>query len=451
MKKLFIPLVALLALAACSKVVPTTREAGEREVTFEVANYAASTKANDPKSLAQEFDSFHTFAIFHSTDPDNPNQWYFEDEEIFAQGDGNNVTKWAPSGPHFWPKTGDISFYSYAGTRQPSQWPEPGKEDDASRIMSFGVNLNAGQNQQADFEPLVIRGIPEVMNVVEVDPTTNTGADAGQIVRPDNNGAYPAGTPILPADNILVADPAYKFQESVADPYGVDALNPAKGVPTLFNHMLAKVRFRLVLDATKSDANTTWTLSLLENQQLLSVPNQGSLVVTYSAPKADEFNQTGSLASADWTVVTASSDQNETISKGEMWARPLELVAGGEGNPATAEGDLLDVPEIEGQTFVREFVVIPQRYDKLEFQFTCILSNVYNGGEKPEPGVTEMLTIPANSTMGMFIPNYNPQKAYYWERNHIYTYTITVKTNGEITFDPAVVDWINEEEIKPVF
>ena len=74
-----------------------------------------------------------------------------------------------------------------------------------------------------------------------------------------------------------------------------------------------------------------------------------------------------------------------------------------------------------------------------------------DGGEKPEPGVTEMLTIPANSTMGMFIPNYNPQKAYYWERNHIYTYTITVKTNGEITFDPAVVDWINEEEIKPVF
>ena len=209
MKKLLIPLAAILALTACSKVVPTTVDAGEREVTFEVANYVASTKAGE-KSLAQEFGTFHTFAIFHSTDPANPNQWFFLDEEIFSEGEGGKISKWAPAGSHFWPKTGDISFYSYAGTRQPSEWPQPGKEDDNSRIMSFGVNVNAGQDQ--GFESLIIRGIPEVpMTVVDVDPTTTNGAAAGQVVVPNNDGVYPAGTAFLPADNILVADPAYKF------------------------------------------------------------------------------------------------------------------------------------------------------------------------------------------------------------------------------------------------
>lgn len=416
MKKLLIPLAAILALTACSKVVPTAVEAGEREVTFEVANYVARTKANE-KSLAQEFKTFHTFAIFHSTDPANPNQWFFEDEEIFSEGEGGSISKWAPAGSHFWPKTGDISFYSYAGTRQPSEWPQPGMEDNDNRVMSFGVNVDAGQDE--DFEPLIIRGIPEV------------GEN---------------GTDFLPADNILVADPAYKFQQSVADPYGVDRLNPAKGVPTLFHHMLAKVRFQIVLDATASDENTTWTLTLPEMQHLLSVPNEGSLVVRYPA-----------IPSTYNTAVSLGTDVMWSLEMGnkrfaEIWARPMEISAVG---ATSVEDDLISVPEIEGQVFEREFVVIPQRFDELEFHFECVLSNVYTGGEKEEPGVTETLRIPANpktmATMGMFIPDYNPQQAYSWEPNHIYTYRIIVKTTGEITFDPAVADWTPEETENPEF
>ena len=457
MKKLLIPLVALLALAACSKVVPTAVEAGEQEVIFEVANYAAGTKAN--VSLTEEFGSFYTYAIFHSTDTANPNQWFFEDEEIISQGENGSISKWAPAGPRFWPKTGDISFYSYAGTRHPSQWPEPGKEDDASRIMSFGVDVNAGQevtpgqtadgtgrtdNEQAGFEPLIIRGIPEVpMNVVEVDPTTNTGADAGQVVRPDNNGAYPAGTEFLPADNILVADPAFKFQKNLDDSYKVDNVpnGVAPGVPTLFHHMLAKVRFQLVLDARDSDPDTWWTLSLPEQQNLLFVRNQGSLVVTYSAlPGEKEFNKTGSIASALWTV----GEQYEV----PIEARALTLEAqGGKCEPASPENNLIWVPEIEGQSFVREFVVIPgQRFADYDFNFACTLSNVYKGGEKDEPGVTETLSITDKLMSEVFPVDKNAK----WEMNHIYTYRITVKTNGEITFDPAVVDWI-QDEIEPEY
>ena len=111
MKKFYIlATVALVASAACTKteVVDNTPE---KAISFQVANYVAQTKANG----VYPGDQFKTYAWFHAnaTDPAQP---FMVDETIKFQS--NNT--WAADRQYFWPKTGDINFYSYAGAPVPS-------------------------------------------------------------------------------------------------------------------------------------------------------------------------------------------------------------------------------------------------------------------------------------------------------------------------------------------
>lgn len=395
MRQFFFPIVALLALAACSKV-SSIEEPGQA-VTFEVANYAARTKA-DNVSLATEFNSFHTYAIYHSTDTQNPNQWFMQDVEVVAQG-GQTITKWAPARPYYWPKTGDISFYSYAGTRTPDVYPQPGAETK----MVFGKDGATGTD-------LTINAVP----VAAVADGNTTGA---------------AATNSTPADNILVADPAFKFKGNVDDSYGVDAgLNPKTGVPTLFHHMLAKVRFQVILDAQNRDANTTWTATI-PAQKMIEVPNQGSLVVTYPAATT---SGTAPFTSAVWTLASQSS-------KGEVLAKATTLEAkGGVRNPAVGADPVNLIAETE-------YVVIPQAFGDFALHFKFDLKTSYQASTgSPVQDLTETINLEdlyPGLSMKAFAPNAN---AWNWEANHIYTYTITIKPNEEVLFDPAVVKW--EEE-----
>ena len=395
MRQFFFPIVALLALAACSKV-SSVEEPGQA-VTFEVANYAARTKA-DNVSLATEFNSFHTYAIYHSTDTQNPNQWFMQDVEVVAQG-GQTITKWAPARPYYWPKTGDISFYSYAGTRTPDVYPQPGAETK----MVFGKDGATGTD-------LTINAVP----VAAVADGNTTGA---------------AATNSTPADNILVADPAFKFKGNVDDPYGVDKnLNPTTGVPTLFHHMLAKVRFQVILDAQNRDENTTWTATI-PAQKMIEVPNQGSLVVTYPAATT---SGTAPFTSAVWTLASQSS-------KGEVLAKATTLEAkGGVRNPAAGADPVNLIAETE-------YVVIPQAFGDFALHFKFDLKTSYQASTgSPVQDLTETINLEdlyPGLSMKAFAPNAN---AWNWEANHIYTYTITIKPNEEVLFDPAVVKW--EEE-----
>ena len=373
---LIIPAAAALLLAACAKVSPVENPGAP--VTFQVTNTLASTKADFMPGV-DGFDVFHTNAILHSTDPAAPQQWFMEDVAVRAK-DGSDYL-WAPETPYYWPKSSSISFFAYAGTRVPDVAPTP---VDFTKIV-FGTDEKA----------LVIRGIPEL-------PEATEEAQAADL---------------LPADNILVADPAYQLWD-------------AGSVDVRFRHMLAKVRFQLVMDASGTgDYGTTWTLTV-PAQQMLSVPNAGKLEVTY--PSIETYSSDISEG-VKWTLASGAENVQAINAPAMVVSARGDIVPNPDGDEAD---NLIEVPvDKDGQPLcVRECVVIPQACGALNFRLAFQIGSDYYG----TPGLTENLLV--EGPMSLFVKDADPASLV-WEPNHIYTYRIIVKANGLITFDPAVEVW----------
>ena len=111
MKKFYFFLVAAIAViasAACTKVDPVPQDI---PVSFQVANYVPQTKANEAFDIVQ---TFTTYAWFQPTSGDA--QVFMSGETIRWQSSSNT---WAPDRVYYWPKTGYVNFFSYAGTPTP--------------------------------------------------------------------------------------------------------------------------------------------------------------------------------------------------------------------------------------------------------------------------------------------------------------------------------------------
>ena len=385
---LIISAAALLLLAACTKVTPD--DTPGKAVSFQVTNTLAGTKA-DYLPGVDGYDIFHTYAIFHSTDPKNPQQWFMENVGVSAQ-EGTSNYLWAPESPYYWPKTGSVSFFSYAGTRVPDIYPTP---EDFSKMVFHG-------GEDSDY--MVIRGIAESPSAGNTQPLVNG---------------------FLPADNILVADPAYRFNET------------NNGVTTLFHHMLAKVRFQVILDASDSDATTIWHL-IVPRQPMLYVPNTGTLEVTYPASEYDY----------DTPGITQKDEDGNVTYQGVKWTlnkktdriQPIyaqEVSVDAQGIEKGEDLIWVAIDKDGKPLFDRECVVIPQPFGELSFNLNFDLSSEYNG----VAGLTEHFTV--EIPMSTFMENSDTPNDLTWKPNYIYTYRIYVKTNGQITFDPAAENWVS--------
>ena len=178
MKKYFIIAVAALAAsAACTKNVTETPAS---PIAFQVANYVPQTKAN----VVFNGTEFKTSAWFHA-DASATAQDFMSSETIKFQ---SNKT-WAADRVYFWPKTGWINFFSWAGT------PEPAVTEGTAAYGASSAPVTIATNADAMLAEAAYR-------------YSNANADTN-----------------LYTDPILYS--------------GVDT----KGVPTLFHHMLAQVNF----------------------------------------------------------------------------------------------------------------------------------------------------------------------------------------------------------------
>ena len=236
MKKFFLfAAAALVALVSCSKVEVPETAANSKKISFEVANYAAQTKADSPTSLIVEgYTSFMTNAWYHS--PADGNQYFMQNIAITWNTTTENT--WAPAIDYFWPKTGYVNFYSYAGTQ---------------------------------------------------DPTTVNSE--GSLVYTDKVIAY--------NDNILVADAAYGYNANVST-YSLDHAS-VTGVPTLFRHYLSKLAFNVMLKTTevKKTATNRYEVDVLD--AYVKVLNKGTLTLSNSDPVNSRDVTSDSPQTIIWT------------------------------------------------------------------------------------------------------------------------------------------------------
>lgn len=357
MKKLFVLATAVIALAACSKVENV--ETPDKAVSFQVANYTVGTKADTHghTSLHDEgYDTFTTSGYFYT--PGKSVQDFMINEEVAY--DGSSI--WAPSSrTYYWPKTGYINFFAYAGTK----------------------TLVIAEN--------------DIQSSGDLTIATN--------------------------DNILVADGAYHYSNNDQAEHKLDGVT--EGVPMIFRHMLAKVKFDVVLDATEvtgtdeEKAKHHWDVTL--NSASLKYINQGSLDVSFTDP--------GSTQNAKGTAAWTPSTGTNTLSK--VTAAVTLSQNGGTKTTNPVE-------------FIAESTVLPQTLgDAVTFEMNYDLSYSYNGGT----AIEEVVPV-ANKKLTVYAPAITE-----WKMNTIYTYHITIKVganDNKVYFDPAVEAWAEVENSEAV-
>ena len=389
MKKYFIfAAAALVALAACSKV--ETEEAPAQKISFEVANYTTQTKSGETSLVTEGFNSFKTNAWYYS--PEDGTQYFMQNVDILWNT-SPNTNMWAPAVDYYWPKTGYINFYSYAGTQNPT--------------------------------------------------TVDT---EGSLVYTDKVIAYD--------DNILVADAAYGYHANVGT-YHLDHAS-VTGVPTLFRHYLAKLAFNVKLATTeaKKSANNRFKVEILD--AYVKVANKGSLTLSNADPTASRTrestastnvwsNANSSYANVAWTPATWSETEgSETMEKikvvtsSPVAGRDMEQLTLNLGLNKTAQTETGD-----DLVLLAERTVMPQHLvDNQQVFYIKYKVSAYHDTNDTDNGESaySVETLEFTGNLSDFIAS--GSRLTEWNKNTKYTYNVIIDPiASKITFDPAVEAW----------
>lgn len=392
MKKYFILAVAALAASvACSKVETEFNPTDPgNKIAFEVANYATQTKAET--SLATGEDGLYSFHTYATQFPEIGTAVLFmSNEEIKAYDNsnavvtsGSDIYTWAPAVDYFWPKTGYINFYSYAGTINPA--------------VAF-----SGDKKTATF----------------------TYADKT----------------ITANDNILVADAALHFNTN-KDVYKKDHVSG--GVPTLFRHQLAKIIFKVHLKTTQPASNNTiWTVRTIEEETInetsckstVSYVNKGSLTLKNADELAADAtkNTTQQVWTADpagnvsgWVASTTATDVDEI----KMASKTL-----------TIELNKQESEETKPAYLIEERSVMPQVTTGTKFVLYYEVSAKHTGDSEPFMKEVRTVGVDVAKTLKDLVSTIDD-----WSKNTKITYNVIIDPVSEkVTFDPAVEEWAAEE------
>lgn len=359
MKKLFIIATAVLATVACSKTEVLNNEP-DQAISFQIANYAGQTKAGETSLITEGFNNFKTWAWYTSSTADNQ---AFMTPATVTWDAGN--TQWAPSDHvYYWPKTGYINFFSFAGDYYPST-----------------VALNGSAQAVATY----------------------------------------AEETIATDDNILVADGAYGFFNNDAAKYKLDGVT--KGVPTLFRHMLSRVKFDVKVDATDvDDVKNHWKVTV--TSATVSYRNKGTLVVNFPATPAITLGADNKPTTAGQTLKYTSETWTPASVANATLTNAADVIVETDGHAASAAEILIADSVVMPQTIATTGVTVALTYT---------LEHTYEGGA----AISEVVPIAATA-----LTDFTPSIAA-WDPNTIYTYHIVIKpaADNKILFDPAVETW----------
>ncbi len=363
MKKLFIlAAAALVAAAACTKT-EVVNNTPDQAIAFQVANYVPQTKAGEVKF--DESKTFNTYAWFH---PTSGSAQVFMNNETIKWKEASK--QWAAERIYFWPKTGYVNFFSYAGSP-----------------------------------------VPAVT---------------------DGSATYTDKT-IATTDDAVLASAAYRY--SVANAaintyslqYGT-ANTDVTGVPTLFHHILSQVTVIVKFDATGTDALNKWDLVI--NDVALIYANQGSLEVNFT--DAGTTGQAWPFTTAGYNWVPKTGAANNKLSGTDNL---------GDANKQTTTGGSVSA----GKTLFDAVSVMPQDLTaatgsnaRLALNYT--LTHYYDNVQQ----IVETVNLFDEGTdhLGSIsLTDFTVETINAWNMNYKYTYTVTIKPNLTVSFDPAVEPW----------
>lgn len=208
-----------------------------------------------------------------------------------------------------------------------------------------------------------------------------------------------------PTHDVKYADRAYRYTANVS-------YEGFTGIPTLFNHALAKLNFKVSLDDQEGHTDVVWTAEVTKIT-VDGVYNTGDLELTSVDPTGDAKQGTWTLPSpAIWTKV------GDTKAAARNWAQTVAL----------AEGEVKTFDASE------TYYVLPQEME--DGVQTC--------------AITYSLTQKAGgiSTTNTYTKTFDfyDSTLKTWEMNKNITYTLTIVPHtNKILFAPAVSEWVDAD------
>ena len=401
MKKFyFIAALALAASAACTNIDPV--EAPDAKIGYQVANYMAQTKAGETSFLtelsglgvAASDAAFKSSAFINADDGNGGHSFsaFYNPNPESVKWDATNK-EWAPvSKDYYWPKSpkSNIDFFSWY-----------------------------------DYE--------------NVAPTLTYSGTSATLVW--QNKA------VAGKSDILFADIAF-HQKSNASTYHLDDAS-VTGVPTLFHHALAQVKFTAKI---KDDC-----------YQIADSKNAGNyhfweVKLSNVAFAASKVHTNGTL-----TLTGADPDNNDAAASITPWTSALWTNA---ASPAYVTDAWFQTAEALGTTALTETAanLIPNTYMGNGY----IAVRPQTIGNDVTLGLTMTITHKYGTAIGsattistetINVTAYAPTAPYTatgiqlnqigsiseWQMNHKYTYNIIIDpTTSKILYDPAVEAWAAE-------
>ena len=253
----------------------------------------------------------------------------------------------------------------------------------------------------------------------------------------EGQAAY-ADKTIAITDDALLASAAYRYSANanVYDlTYGTENTD-VQGVPTLFHHILSKVTVQVRFDASeltgKTDASK-YKWDLVIDEASLIYANQGSLTVNFTDPGTTEQAWPYTGATVGWTPKSGVANVEEAAPAANIGsAKTITTVAPNVSNPNI----LLDAISVLPQ----DVTAATGTNAKFAVKFT--LTEYYDNVE----GIHYTVDLTGADAISVDAFN-NAVNA--WNMNYKYVYTLTVKPNKTVTFDPAVAEW--EEVTNPEY
>lgn len=437
MKKLFIiTAAALVASVACSKV-ETAETTPDVEIGFQVASYLSQTKAESHghTSFVDELTEvgaaskyFKSVAYIHAAQADGsvaaPAKFFTAGTEGVETINYDGSTQWKPAHPYYWPKSpkSSISFFSW---------------------YDFGD---------------------------QVTPTVTYTTDGGTATL-----AWTDRTVAL-KDNVMYADAAYHYKknDNGAQNHKLDGVT--EGVPTLFHHALAKVRFTIAQNPMKqqdgtSDNYTFWDVTLSDVALSSgSIKTKGKLSLTETSKTSASTQGSWTLPSpAIWDDPTGSQvclTTNLNNATGAIFDTDVARGVDSSSDPVLLTAAAQD---LSGANFMSNhyFTVLPQAIgNNVTLTFKYTIKQYYGTQAQYDSNKAAILV----STETINVNDYGPavSGATYgapytdngiqlnaisgasanWLMNHQYVYNIIINPKSElILYDPAVEDWATEETV----
>ncbi|MBQ9548067.1 MAG: hypothetical protein IJV01_02775 [Bacteroidales bacterium] len=350
----------LTALTGCVKteLAPSPKD----RISFAVASYAPSARNSSLLAADGGISSFKSKAWLYA-------DGYMDAAQSFFGATGETISwnastsEWLPSHPYYWPKSSEsyinfVSWYDRNGT--------PNSVSETAITWTFdGSSRSLATN-----------------------------------------------------DNLMFADEAWRYNQNTTNAAQYTGDDVLVGVPTLFHHALAQVRFRAKITPV-SDGGTTWSASITD------------------------FCVSGVYKTGTLSLVNADPGSNQTRA---WWSMSNEATPAATTPYWSTEGCTADTLSRNGQTIsltvndtpvsiMDTRSIIPQSTQGMVLTCNCNIRTTYADR-------TYMVeTVPVRINISDFSGDIGS-----WDMNHRITYTITVNpVTGKILFDPALNEgWTND-------